>query len=274
MIKKILPIITLLISLFVNAQNYDGIPVEGAKPITRNSFIQENQQTSASSQKSTLTTSKSSTNSQKTTATPTGASTEVGITAGQLSVSLSGAALYNVPIDVPPGINGIEPHISLEYNSQQGNGLAGYGWSIRGISTISRVASTKYLDGTIDPVDLDNLDRFALDGQRLLVKNGTNAVYGADGTIYETENYSNIKITSYGVGSNGGPAYFLVQYPDGSSAQYGSSTNSRSLTDWSISFWENSQGVRVNYNYTIITNFQYISSITYGSIGTATPINT
>lgn len=44
-------------------------------------------------------------------------SSEVGITEGQLSVSLSGAATYAIPIAVPPGINGVVPQISLAYSS-------------------------------------------------------------------------------------------------------------------------------------------------------------
>lgn len=107
-------------------------------------------------------------------------STEVGITEGQLSVSLSGAANYTIPIAVPPGINGVVPQISLVYNSQGGNGMAGYGWNISGVSTISRIPSTKFHDGAIDSVDFNALNRFALDGQRLLVKNGTSGVYGAN----------------------------------------------------------------------------------------------
>ena len=202
-------------------------------------------------------------------------SDEVGIIEGALSVSLSGAASYNIPISVPPGINGIIPQIGLSYSSQSGNGQAGYGWNISGVSMITRIASTKFHDGTIDGVDFNSLDRFAFDGQRLLLKN-TSDVYGANGTIYETEGFSNVKITSYGVhpsGANFGPAYFIVQYPDGSSAQYGNSATSRSITDYAITYWENPQGIRISYYYSLTNNNLNIVSIKYGSKGTALAIN-
>lgn len=203
-------------------------------------------------------------------------SSEVGITEGQLSVSLSGAATYAIPISVPPGINGVVPQIGLAYNSQSGSGIAGYGWDISGVSSITRIASTTYHDGIIDPVDFDNLDRFALDGQRLIIKSGTSGTYGADRTLYETESFSNLKITSYGVNPNGanyGPAYFIIEYPDGSKAYYGNSSDSRSITDWSITYWENPQGIRISYNYSLTNNLLNIASIKYGSTGTLAPIN-
>jgi RHS repeat-associated protein len=208
---------------------------------------------------------------------PTGDSKEVGITEGQLSVSLTGGATYSVPIAVPPGINGVVPQIGLVYNSQRGNGIAGYGWNISGVSSITRIPSTKFHDGTIDAVDFDALDRFALDGQRLVVKRGTSGVYGANATVYETEGFSNVKITSYGVhpsGANYGPAYFQVEYPDGSiaqygdtSSQYGSTSESRSIMEWSITYWQNSQGVRINYLYSNTNNNLLLTEISYGGVG-------
>lgn len=203
-------------------------------------------------------------------------STEVGVTEGQLSVSLSGAANYTIPIAVPSGINGIVPQIGLEYNSQGDNGIAGYGWNISGLSSIKRIPSTKFHDGISDAVDFDNLDRFSLDGQRLIVKNGNASSYGLTGTVYETENFSNVRVTSYGVhssGTNYGPAYFLVEYPDGSKALYGNSTDSRSITDWAITYWENAQGVRINYSYSLTNNILNIASIKYGGRLDSTPMN-
>jgi RHS repeat-associated protein len=245
---------------------FGNSPVQGIIPIKR-SDIQE----SKASLNRTNTTSNNVTPSA-----PTGNSTEVGVTEGQLSVSLTGGATYSIPIAVPPGINGIVPQISLSYNSQGGNGLAGYGWNVSGVSVITRIPTTKFHDNTIDAVDFNNLDRFAFDGQRLIVKNGTAGSYGANGTVYETESFSNVQITSYGIhpsGANYGPAYFIVQYPDGSIAHYGNSITSRSLTDWAITYWENPQGVRISYNYTLSNNNLSISTIKYGARLTNTPIN-
>ncbi|QED38948.1 hypothetical protein FK178_15020 [Antarcticibacterium arcticum] len=202
-----------------------------------------------------------------------GANPDIGETMGELSVSLTGGATYNIPIAVPPGINGIEPTISISYNSQGGNGLAGYGWNIAGVSVITRIPSTKFHDGNIDAVDFNNLDRFSFDGQRLVLKSGT---YGASGAQYETENYSNVKIISYGTSPYGtayGPSYFIVYYPDGSTARYGSTTDSRSRTDYAISYWENPQGVRISYQYVLQDNSLRINKILYGSRSTAAAIN-
>ena len=208
-------------------------------------------------------------------------SNEVGITEGQLSVSLSGAANYNIPIAVPPGINGVVAQVSLAYNSQGGNGIAGYGWNIAGVSAITRIPSTKFHNNNVGTINYNLSDNYALDGQRLVVKSGTNGVYGENGTEYETENYSNIKITSYGVSSpveNYGPSYFIVEYPDGSKAYYGyingNNSNSRSQNEYAITYWENPQGVRINYNYTFIIDKKLIiNSIKYGTTYSNNAIN-
>ncbi len=200
--------------------------------------------------------------------TASGAS-DLGRTAGGLDVSPTGAATYMVPISVPPGINGVVPQIALSYNSQGGNGLAGYGWNVSGISSITRIAATMFHDGRVGSVNIDANDRYALDGQRLILKNGT---YGADGAEYQTENYTNLKIISHG-NSGSGSNYFEVDYPDGSIANYGYSTDSKTSTDWALSYTDNPLGIRTSYTYLQDNNTIAISQISYGAIGTATALN-
>lgn len=204
---------------------------------------------------------------------PTGTSSEVGVTRGELTVSLSGGAQYNIPINVVPGITGVEPSLSLTYNSQGGNDIAGYGWKMSGLSSITRIPSTKYHDGIIDGVNYDGLDRFALDGQRLILKN-PNDQYGGDGVEYETENYSNLRIRS--MGSRGGinnPSYFLVEYPDGSKAYYGNSSNSFSKSEWAINYWSNSNDISIIFYYNNAGNKLFPTLIEYGAKGNGIQIN-
>ena len=43
----------------------------------------------------------------------------------------TGAFVHRVPLDIPPGRNGLTPDLALQYNSQQlEDGIVGYGWSL------------------------------------------------------------------------------------------------------------------------------------------------
>ncbi|UZO81358.1 hypothetical protein NBT05_02530 [Aquimarina sp. ERC-38] len=202
---------------------------------------------------------------------PKASNSGIGETEANFSISLSGAATYNIPIAVPPGINGVVPQLTFNYNSQSGTNLLGWGWNISGLSSITRIPSTVYHDGINDAVDFDNLDRFALDGKRLVLKSGT---YGGDGAEYQTETYSNLTITSHGTspyGSNYGPAYFKVLYPDGSVAYFGNSPDSNSRLEYGITTMTNPYKVSIQYSYEkgLDTNLISISSIKYGGTGTS-----
>lgn len=250
-------IVLFLLSFNLNSQTIGGTLATGVTKIPRVSGYKTNSISSS--------TALAATNEV---ITPTGVSTEVGITEGALSVSLTGAANYNIPILVPQGINGVEPKISLNYNSQGGNGIAGYGWEISGISAITRIPSTKFHDATIDAVDFDNLDRFALDGQRLILKNPTGTSYLFNGALFETENFSNIKITYVTSTVN----YFFVEYPDGSSAKYGTTVESQS-NSLGITEWKSAQGNMITYTYVKENNVSRITAINYGYYA-GSPVNT
>jgi hypothetical protein len=103
-----------------------------------------------------------------------------GNTAGSLQVSSDGDLVYNFPLWIPPGRNGVQPPLSLNYRSRAPNGLVGVGWSIAGLSQITRCAQTTARNGENIPVAFDTTDRFRLDGQQLVAVNGT---YGTDSAI-------------------------------------------------------------------------------------------
>ena len=58
-----------------------------------------------------------------------------------------GAAAMSIPIEVAPGRHGMQPALSLDYSSRGGNGLAGMGWSLSGVSSIHRCPATLAQDG-------------------------------------------------------------------------------------------------------------------------------
>ncbi|MBR4392357.1 MAG: VCBS repeat-containing protein, partial [Bacteroidales bacterium] len=150
----------------------------------------------------------------------------VGSIPAVVDIGALGGATYTIPIQVPSGINGIQPDLSVVYNSQAGNGLLGWGWNLGGISAITRIASTLYHDDTVHGVTFGSHDRFALDGQRLIALDG--ATYGANGTEYKTEVDGMSKIVSYrDNGTVHGPTRFEVRTSDGLILEYGSNANSR-----------------------------------------------
>lgn len=146
----------------------------------------------------------------------------VGATAGSASVDKSGAFTYSIPIWTTPGTSGMSPKISLNYSSQAGPGIAGYGWSIGGVSAITRGPQTIPIDGKNKGVTLTADDRFYLDGQRLLLVSGT---YGAAGSKYRTELDSITEVTAEGAAGSG-PASFTARTKSGLTIKFGHTADS------------------------------------------------
>jgi len=67
----------------------------------------------------------------------------------------------------------------LNYNSRGGFGQVGVGWTLGGLSTITRCPANYDPDGFRGTVSYDANDRFCLDGLRLVSISGA---YGADGS--------------------------------------------------------------------------------------------
>jgi hypothetical protein len=142
---------------------------------------------------------------------------------GKFEVTDTGSASYTIPISIVPGTAGLEPKLSLQYDSRSGNGLLGLGWSLAGLPAITRCGRTITQDGAAGGVAFDANDRFCLDGQRLIATSGT---YGADQTEYRTERESFSKVVSYGtVGS--GPSWFKVWTKAGLVMEFGNTVDSK-----------------------------------------------
>ncbi|MGE8554222.1 MAG: RHS repeat-associated core domain-containing protein [Chryseobacterium jejuense] len=188
-------------------------------------------------------------------------------TKGNIEVTQAGQLQYTLPIDLPPGVKNAAPNISLVYVSGAGNGLAGYGWNISGITAISRVGKTLEKDGIKKGVKLDYSDYYSFNGQRLILKSGE---YGKDGAEYVTEKYSNIKIKSVGslTGQIQGPEYWEVTFEDGSQAWYGAITpgdsSANTPIDYNIVKSKDKNGNSINYDYFPVGNVAVIAGIYWG----------
>jgi hypothetical protein len=134
------------------------------------------------------------------------------------NVANSGNFIYSIPIQVPPGTHGMVPHLALAYSSASGDGYVGIGWSVSGLSVITRCPQTVAQDGERGGTNFDANDRFCLDGQRLILTGGT---YGADGSTYQTEISTFSSITAHGQVSTDQPEYFTVVAKNGMQYEYG-----------------------------------------------------
>lgn len=156
-------------------------------------------------------------------------SENAGTLPGALSVSHLGAATYSIPIVVPPGTAGMQPGLSLNYNSQAPNGILGLGWSLGGLSSIGRCGKTIAQDGVSQRISFSATDRLCLDGQRLVLVNAplSDANYWSANAEYRTEIESFNRIRTKFVTVNGSSVRsFEVWSKDGRISTYGSTESS------------------------------------------------
>ncbi|AZB18817.1 type IV secretion protein Rhs [Chryseobacterium indologenes] len=203
---------------------------------------------------------------------PTGTTTPQGQsfhdTKGNIEVNSAGQLQFALPVALPPGVKSVAPQISLVYTNGSGNGIAGYGWNISGITSISRMGKNIEKDGDVKGIQLDYSDYYSFNGQRLILKSGE---YGKNGAEYVTEKYSNIKIKSVGAVTGQpwqGPEYWEVTFEDGSQAWYGGTASrtspARTPIEYNIVKWKDAQGNYITYIYSQLNNISIISAIRWG----------
>lgn len=188
---------------------------------------------------------------------------------GQFNVNESGAATYSIPIEVAPGVTGLAPKLTLNYNSQGPNGALGIGWSLGGLSSITRCPRTIAQDGVRGAVKYDFNDRYCIDGQRLVLVGG---IYGGASSEYRTEIEGFSRIVGYGAAGNG-PEFFIVQTKSGLTMEYGRSDDSRIEAQgtptpavWALNriYDVNGNAMIIYYDEDGANGYAYPRSIVYG----------
>ena len=202
---------------------------------------------------------------------PDTTSTAVGAMGGTFGVSATGGATYTIPIEVPQGIGGLQPTLSIVYNSQAGNGLCGYGANLAGLSSITRGPKDIYHDGSAGGINYWIDDAFYLDGVRLIHVSGTPGSYG---TVYVPESDPFTRVITHGsCNSTSDNTWFEVQTPDGMIYWYGNSSASRliytdgnktKIQSWNLSHVRQPSGNFMNLFYQTECNCLYPSTIAYG----------
>ena len=197
----------------------------------------------------------------------------VGTPVGAVSVGNSGAAVYNLKIDVPDG-GSLTPQIGLSYNSQSGGyGLAGYGFNITGLSAITRGGHDLFHDGSQAGVTYTANDNLFLDGKRLILQSGTSCQEGA---AYTVEGDPFTKIVVHGNYSNSTTTtWFEVTTNTGMTYQYGNSPSSKityknksgysRIASWYVNKATDKYSNYITYDYSIGNFFIRPVGITYGT---------
>jgi hypothetical protein len=212
----------------------------------------------------------------------------------QLSISDSGGPSYAQAIAVPPGQGGMSPKVGLVYSGGGVNGPVGYGWSLQGISAITRCAPNKAIDGALGAVTNTAADKLCLDGQRLIQTDATGAALAFPQTNdalglgagsyreFRTEKDSYARIRAYGYANSdttgaSGPAYFKVWTKAGQIYEYGASGSADANTKALISPYQKTVAVawavaRISDTLSNFMDFKYEQrDVSWGSGTSAGP---
>lgn len=166
-----------------------------------------------------------------------------GIFQGKYSVNQFGAANYQIPIEIPKGINGAQPQIGLTYNSLSGNDIMGPGWTLNGLSEIGRKFGKDSLQE----------DQYVFDGDKLIPTRSS-----GDGIEYHPEKDPWTKIISHSSNGIKGTSWFEVFTKDGKTLEFGNTADSKVMADtgyfesvrnWLINKMTDRNGNYIKYSY-------------------------
>ncbi|MFY1048491.1 SpvB/TcaC N-terminal domain-containing protein, partial [Chryseobacterium sp. GP-SGM7] len=193
----------------------------------------------------------------------------------------SGDANINYPLILPAGVSGMQPSLSVNYSSDNGNGWMGEGWSIGGLSSIS--VDMKW--GTPTFTAGQETELYSMDGEMLVYPDGylphrhnkvnpdgtfdtTRQTRNGSGfkTFYLRRNHDFTKIERFG--SSPADYRWIVTSTDGTKTYYGGDQSTLvsnavlrnyngNILQWGIWKTEDVHGNNIIYEYKnqSITNF-------------------
>ena len=180
----------------------------------------------------------------------------IGIVAGSAGVTVNGAATYSIPIFTPDGINGMKPNISINYNSNAGNGLLGYGWRLNAISVITYDTKDNYYENIPAPKHLKNIgyvgenigfSPYLLDGERLVPFNGSTTEFRTAG-----ESFKKIVASGAASGCSACPNKFVIYEKSGLELEYSTlllSSTGGAPVSWYLTKETDKLGNYIQYSY-------------------------
>lgn len=174
----------------------------------------------------------------------------------------SGARTYLIPITTASWLK-LTPSVAIGYNSQAGEGWAGYGWDIQGIPSITLMSKNMYYHSTAEGADVNDTDAvFALDGVPL-VRNTQSATMGAFPLITATGNI----LAAPNYNSRGYVMSFTVKYPDGTTADFGDGADAAyNRLSYPVKEMRDLEGNRITFTYSsgIHGGIDQLTAIRYG----------
>lgn len=180
----------------------------------------------------------------------------------QEGMTPTGARTYQIPIPTAPGFK-LTPSIAIAYNSQAGEGWAGYGWDIQGLSSITLISKNIYYHDTAKGANVNDTDAvFALDGVPLVrnTQSGTSAAFPlitATGNILVAPNFN----------AQGYAISFTVKYPNGMTAQFGNGIDvAYNMPSYPIKEMTDIEGNKITFVYSseIYGGIDRLTAIRYG----------
>ncbi|MDZ4217345.1 MAG: RHS repeat-associated core domain-containing protein, partial [Candidatus Gracilibacteria bacterium] len=183
----------------------------------------------------------------------------------QSYVSLSsGAALFQIPITSPPGLNGLEPNLGLNYNNQAANenGPFGYGWifPVGQVNRINKEGIQKMYTNPVYSVSIAGIG-----GE--MIQTGTSG--GVE--EYRLRRESSFAKIEHDTVFN----FWKVTTIDGMIYRLGTNEQSRiknadgsKIYSWQLEQIEDLHGNKVDYEFRRIENNLYPKRISYGASGT------